>query len=125
MLFYYREKHQTTAAISVTPPELWFFEEIVAHSPGVSPLESKQFCTGDVEDLPPVVPHSGLLLAIRLSQMWPNCFLVSNHFGEPVLRRLVMGEAGESTTDLAGSGVVLARNPPLGLQLQILLEEME
>lgn len=67
--------------------KLWFLEEIVADSPGVSSLEREQLGTRDVEDLPSVVPHSSVLGTIRFGQMWPDFILTLDHFGQPVLRK--------------------------------------
>ena len=66
--------------------KLWFLEEVVADSPGVSSLEREQLSTCNIEDLPPVVPHSSVLRSIRFRQMWPNLIFALDHFGEPVLQ---------------------------------------
>lgn len=68
----------------------------MAYSPGVSSLKGEQFRAGDVEYLPSVVPHSGILRTICFRQMWPNFFLVGDHLGEPVLRTLVRWNGGRS-----------------------------
>lgn len=86
----------------------------MAHPPGIPALESKELGAGHVKDLPSAKPHCRVFLAIRLLQASPNitiCFAsTSIHLGQPVLAR---------------SGVVLPTDPPLHLEREVVLEEVQ
>lgn len=61
------------------------FEEVMRHAPSVPALVGEQLGTCQVEDLPSVEPHAGVLLPIRLDQVRPDLFLVCEHLAQPVL----------------------------------------
>lgn len=97
----------------------------MGHSPGVSSLVRKQLRACHIEDLPSVIPHGSVGFSIGFGQMRPDFVLARDHLGQPILKAISVEKvrACINTTYLACLCVVLARNPPLGLELEISLEE--
>jgi hypothetical protein len=91
----------------MTAHSLRLLEQVMANTPLLASVPSKQLRTGKVEDLPPIEPLGNTLLAIRLNKMRPDGGLRSRHLSIPVLASLC---------------VVLAIHPPLLLNLQVPLE---
>lgn len=61
------------------------FEEVVRHAPSIPALVGEQLGTCQVENLPSVEPHAGVLLPICLDQVRPDLFLMCKHLAQPVL----------------------------------------
>lgn len=91
-------------------PLLWLLKQIMAYSPRITTPPLEQLRTRQVEHLPPVPPRQRSLFPICLLQPLPNTLLVRTHRRQPILTRLP---------------IVHAINPPLLLNLQIILEEQQ
>ena len=86
------------------------FKQIVTYTPSITSIPPEQFRASQIEDLPPIPPRQRALLTIRLDQPLPNTLLILQHSNKPILTRL---------------GVMHARNPPLLLNPEIILEEQQ
>lgn len=108
-----------------------FLKQIKRNTPCVSALISKQFRARHVEDLPSVIPHPSILLAVRLLQMRPYLHLLGYHVCKPVLRSFSAYVHGTSRvarggiefpTHLASFRIMHAIDPPLPLDFEIFLK---
>ena len=80
------------------------------NSPRIAPFPPEQLRTRHVKNLPPIPPRDNIFLAIRLHEMRPDIRLGRQHAREPVLACLC---------------IVLAVDPPLLLECEVGLEEVE
>lgn len=83
----------------------------MADTPSLATLPRKQFCTGHIEYLPTSEPPLSLEpFAVRLFQPGPNLRATRVHLAQPILACL---------------RIVLSTDPPLLLEFQVVLEEMQ
>jgi len=80
----------------------------MTNPPRITPIPPKQLRTSKIENLPPIPPRQRPLLTIRLHKPLPNTLLIAQHGRQPILTRLA---------------VVHTANPPLSLNLEVVLEE--
>jgi hypothetical protein len=86
---------------------LRLLKQIMADSPLLTTIPSKQLGTRQVENLPPMEPLRHALSTISLNKMRPDLIPRSRHLLIPVLARL---------------SIVIAVNPPLLLNVKMFLE---
>jgi hypothetical protein len=104
--------HNTPSHLQITSPSplRLLLKQQMCNPPRITALPPKQLRTRQIENLPPIPPRHNILLAVRLHKMRPDLRLVREHRGEPVF---------------AGLRVVVAVDPPLLLQGEGGLEEVE
>ena len=89
---------------------LRLLKQIMTNPPRIPSIPPKQLTTSQIKHLPPIPPSRRSLLSIRLHQPLPNTLLVPQHGRQPILTRLT---------------IMHTTNPPLPLDLQIILEEQK
>lgn len=82
----------------------------MAYAPRITTFICKKLRTSHVEDLPTIEPHRRLFFPVCLFQKRPDLLPARVHLREPVL---------------TGLGVVLTGYPPLLLEGEVVLEEMQ
>lgn len=82
----------------------------MTNAPRIATFPLEQLSTRQIEDLPPVPPHSDPFLAICLLQTLLDALLIRQHRGQPVFTRLP---------------IMHAVNPPLPLDPELILEEQQ
>ena len=102
-------------------------EEVVRHPPSISSLICEQLGASQIEDMPSIEPHRHSVFPVRLFQMRPYLALVFEHLDDPILECHLAsstwkGEASSQVAYLASLSIMLPIDPPLLLQLHILLE---
>lgn len=95
-------------------------------APHIAAFKSKELCTGHIEDLPSIEPHSGVVLPICIFEVRPYFILACIHLRQPILSPTlayeILGVEGSKAAYLTRPRIMLPIYPPLLLQPKIILE---